>query len=216
MFGKTLVVFTLAISAFCASSPPSGAITVGPGGKYSTLSAALADTSSSVYFVYATTITERVVITRSGVTIYGQTSNALTYSSNQVTITNNLAASNTGSDESSATLSVKATDVKLYNLNIVNSCGQSCGQAIAMSVSAARVGGYGLKVTGYQDTFYAWSGSMFIGKSYISGATDFIFGGGSLWLTGSAIQTVGNGWITASGRSSDDATYVVPGMTMHE
>ncbi|KAG9088174.1 hypothetical protein FRC07_012645 [Ceratobasidium sp. 392] len=208
MFGKTLVLLSLAISAFCASSPPSGAITVGPGGKYSTLTAALADTSSNVYFVYATSIKERVVITRSGITIYGQTSNALTYTSNQVTITNNIPASTAGSNEASATVSVKGADVKLYNLNIANTYGQG-SQAIALSVAATRFGGYGLKLTGYQDTFLANTGLQFIGKSYVSGATDFIFGGASLWLTGSTIETVGNGYITASSRSSEDATYYV-------
>jgi pectinesterase len=124
MFSKAFFLLSLAVSGLCASSPPSGAITVGPGGKYSTLTAALADTSSSVYFVYATSITERVVITRSSITIYGQTSNALTYSSNQVTITNNIPASTAGSNEASATVSVKGTDVKLYNLNIANTYGQ--------------------------------------------------------------------------------------------
>ncbi|KAG8733734.1 hypothetical protein FRC10_012150 [Ceratobasidium sp. 414] len=208
MFGKSIIIISLAVSALCASSPPSGAITVGPGGKYSTLTAALADTSSNVYFVYSTSIKERVVITRS-VTIYGQTSNALTYSSNTVTITNNIPASTAGSNEASATISVKATDVKLYNLNIANSYGQG-SQAIALSVGNTRFGGYGLKLTGYQDTLLANEGLEFFGKSYISGATDFIFGQrASLWFTGSTIETVGNGWITASGRSSEDANYYV-------
>ncbi|KAG8721055.1 hypothetical protein FRC09_008559 [Ceratobasidium sp. 395] len=208
MFGKALVLLSFAISALSASSPPSGAITVGPGGKYSTLTAALADTSSSVYFVYATSIKERVVITRSGITIYGQTSNALTYSSNQVTIYNNIPASTAGSNEASATVSVKGADVKLYNLIISNTYGQG-SQAIALSVAGTRFGGYGLKLTGYQDTFLANTGLQFVGKSYVSGATDFIFGGASLWLTGSTIETVGNGWLTASSRSSEDATYYV-------
>lgn len=126
MHGLVVFFLSLAISVLCASSPPSGAITVGPGGKYSTLTAALADTSSSVYFVYATSIKERVVITRSSITIYGQTSNALTYSSNTVTITNNIPASTAGSNEASATISIKGTDVKLYNLNIANTYGQVC------------------------------------------------------------------------------------------
>jgi hypothetical protein len=38
-----------------ASSPPAGAITIGSGGKYATISAALLDTPSSVYFTYAGT-----------------------------------------------------------------------------------------------------------------------------------------------------------------
>ncbi|KAF8604420.1 carbohydrate esterase family 8 protein [Ceratobasidium sp. AG-I] len=211
MYGIVIFFLTLVISTLCASSPPSGAITVGPGGKYSTLTAALADTSSSVYFIYATSIKERVVITRSGITIYGQTSNALTYSSNTVTITNNIPASTAGSNEASATISIKstATDVKIYNMNIANTYGQG-SQAIALSVAGTRFGGYGLKVTGYQDTLLANEGLEFFGKSYISGATDFIFGSrASLWITGSTIETVGNGWITASGRSSEDAAYYI-------
>lgn len=44
----TFVLHILPLSVAALSSPPSGAITVGPGGKYATLSAALADTSSSV------------------------------------------------------------------------------------------------------------------------------------------------------------------------
>ncbi|KAG8696201.1 hypothetical protein FRC09_008663 [Ceratobasidium sp. 395] len=209
MFGKALVIISLAVSALCANSPPSGAITVGPGGKYSTLTAALADTSSSVYFIYGTSIKERVVITRAGITIYGQTANALTYTSNKVTITNNIPASTAGSNEASATISIKAADVKIYNLNIANTYGQG-SQAIALSVGGTRFGGYGLKLTGYQDTLLANEGLEFFGKSYISGATDFIFGQrASLWITGTTIETVGNGWITASGRSSEDANYYV-------
>ena len=83
------------------SAPPSGAITVGPGGKYSTLSAALKDTSSSVsalssrnshagylsflrkvYFVFPGTFTEQVVISRPNVRIFGQTSNPQDYTGN--------------------------------------------------------------------------------------------------------------------------------------
>ena len=126
MYSTVALLLSLVVSTLCASSPPSGAITVGPGGKYSTLTAALADTSSNVYFIYATSIKERVVITRPKITIYGQTSNALTYSSNKVTITNNIPASTAGSNEASATISIKssATDVKLYNLNIANTYGQ--------------------------------------------------------------------------------------------
>lgn len=67
MFRIVLLATTLLCSALAvlsASTPPSGAITVGSGGKYSTLTAALKDTSSSVYFVYAGTYKEQVVITR--------------------------------------------------------------------------------------------------------------------------------------------------------
>jgi pectinesterase len=125
MFSKVLTLLLLAVPAICAATPPGDAITVGPDGIYSTLTTALADTSSNVFFVYATSIKERVEITRANITIYGQTSNALTYSSNLVTITNNLTAATAGGNEQSATISVKAANVKLYNLNIANTAGQS-------------------------------------------------------------------------------------------
>ncbi|CAE6428468.1 unnamed protein product [Rhizoctonia solani] len=174
MFNKVLTLLLLAVPALCVATPPGDAITVGPGGIYSTLTTALADTSSNVFFVYATSIKERVEITRPNITIYGQTSNALAYSSNLVTITNNLTAANAGGNEQSATISVKAANVKLYNLNIANTAGQSGGQAIALNVAASQFGGYALKLTGYQDTFYAKSGSQFLGKSFVQGATDFV------------------------------------------
>ncbi|KAF8601287.1 putative pectinesterase precursor, partial [Ceratobasidium sp. AG-I] len=211
MYGTVFFFLSLAILTLCASSPPSGAITVGPGGVYSTLTAALADTSSNLYFIYGTSIQERVVITRSNITIYGQTSDALDYSGNMVTITNNIPASTAGSNEASATVSVRgsATDLKIYNLNIANTYGQG-SQAIALSIGATRFGGYGVKLTGYQDTLLANEGLEFFGNSYISGATDFIFGQrASLWITGSTIETIGTGWITASGRSTEDAAYYI-------
>jgi pectinesterase len=126
MLFNTLVLLSAIASGLCANSPPSGSITVGPGGKYTTLSEALTDTSSNVYFVYGTSIKERVVITRSNVTIYGQTSDESTYSQNKATIYNNIPASTAGSNEASATVSIHASakDVKIYNLNIANTYGR--------------------------------------------------------------------------------------------
>lgn len=88
-----------ALSVFAYSSPPSGAITVGKGGKYATLTQALADKSSNVYFVYGGTYKEQVVINRSGVKvrvvfalyaylltaaqIYGQTNTDKSYTGNR-------------------------------------------------------------------------------------------------------------------------------------
>ncbi|CUA74717.1 Pectinesterase [Rhizoctonia solani] len=210
MLFKTLALLSVLGSGLCASSPPPGSITVGPGGTYSSLSAALQDTSSNVYFVYATSIQERVVVTRPNITIYGQTSDESTYAHNQVTIHNNISAAAAGSNEASATISIRgsATDVKLYNLNIENTIRQ--GQAIALALSGTRVGVYGLNLTGYQDTFLTNDGLHYFSKGYISGATDFIFGSrSSIWITRSIIETVGNGWVTASGRSTNDTNYYV-------
>ncbi|KDN43153.1 hypothetical protein RSAG8_06306, partial [Rhizoctonia solani AG-8 WAC10335] len=211
MIFKTFVLLSAVASSLCASSPPPGSITVGPGGTYSTLSAALQDTSSHVYFVYAASIQERVVISRPNVTIYGQTSDESTYSQNQATIYNNIPASTAGSNEASATISIhaSATDVKLYNLNIANTYGRG-SQAIALSISGTRFGAYGVNLTGYQDTLLTSNGLHYFSKGYINGATDFIFGmNSSIWITQSIIETIATGWITASGRLFDDPYYYV-------
>ncbi|KAF8319973.1 carbohydrate esterase family 8 protein [Clavulina sp. PMI_390] len=201
---------TSAASALAASSPPSGAITIGSGGKYSTISAALADTSSNTYFIYAGSYHEQVYINRAGVKIYGQTSNALTYSSNTVTIWNSLNSTVAGSDDASGTVRVgsSGTSVSLYNLNIVNTFGKG-SQAISLSVRGNQFGGYGLNVTGYQDTLYVISGNQFYSESLIVGATDYVFGAASVWITKSVFDSIGSGCITASSRSSADSTYYV-------
>ncbi|KDN36184.1 hypothetical protein RSAG8_11016, partial [Rhizoctonia solani AG-8 WAC10335] len=144
--------------------------------------------------------------------VYGETSNALTYASNQVTITNNIPASQAGGNDQSGTVRVLATGIRIYNLNIANTYGkpQDKSQAIALSVQAGQFGCYGCKLTGYQDTLLANQGTQFYGKSCIEGAIDFIFGQlGSVWITNSTINTIGDGYITASGRGAADSAYYV-------
>ncbi|SJL09423.1 related to pectinesterase precursor [Armillaria ostoyae] len=247
MFTLLLTAFLLcARSAQAYSKPPSGAITVGSSGTYSTLSEALDDTSSDVYFVYAGTYQEQVYIDRSDIQIYGETTTDDSYTDNTVTISYGLGASEAGSNDASGTVRVHGENVALYNLNIENSFGKVgrsiltserdhdpdycsrayvlvvCSvlrilkpdemkeQAIALSVQATDFGGYGLSIVGYQDTLLANVGYEFIANSYIEGNTDFIFGQrASLWITGSVIKTLGDGWITASGRSSDDDFWYV-------
>ncbi|CCO34745.1 putative pectinesterase A [Rhizoctonia solani AG-1 IB] len=175
MLSKVLISFLLAGTlSLCASSPPTGSITVGPEGQYPTLSAALTDISSNVYFIYGTIINERVVITRPNITVYGQTSGESTYAENLATIYNNIPASAAGSGEASATVSIhaSATDVKLYNLNIANTYGRG-SQAIALSINSTRFGAYGINLTGYQDTLLTMNGLHFFSKGCINGAVDF-------------------------------------------
>ncbi|CAE6464830.1 unnamed protein product [Rhizoctonia solani] len=190
---------------------PAGAITIGNGGKYSSISAALKDTSSNVYYIYAGTYKEKVYIERANVKIYGQTSNKLEYGSNTVTITNSSSAAQAGNNDKSGTFRIgsSATGVALYNLNIANTYGKGA-QAIALSVQAGQFGCYACKLTGFQDTLLANKGKQFYGRSYINGATDFVIGQeSSIWITKSTIETVASGYITASGRNSDDANYYV-------
>ncbi|KAG8941963.1 hypothetical protein FRC04_003922 [Tulasnella sp. 424] len=201
-------------SSGSSSTVPSGALTVGKSGqgKYSTITQALADTSSNIIYVYPGNYTEQVVISRSGITIYGETSNKLAYSSNTVTVSGNKYAGSAGSNDASGTIRILATGVKIYNLNIENTFGKPIdqAQAIALSVQAGTFACYACQIRGYQDTLLANKGTQFYGKSLIQGSVDFIFGQeASIWITGGTINTVGSGYITASGRSTSDANYYV-------
>lgn len=53
MFSSVFIVASAISGALALYSPPRGAITVGKHGKYSNISAAIADNSSDVYFIYA-------------------------------------------------------------------------------------------------------------------------------------------------------------------
>ncbi|OSC99460.1 carbohydrate esterase family 8 protein [Trametes coccinea BRFM310] len=207
-----LLLSYLILGASALSSPPAGAITVGPGGAFSSLSAALKDTSSNVYFIFAGTYTDTAIITRPNVRVYGQTNVPNSYTGNTVTITNNIPASVAGSNDASGTVQVHAANVSLYNLNIANTFGKTVdqAQAIALSVQEGQFGAYGLKITGDQDTLLANVGAQYYANSWIEGAVDFIFGmRASIFITRSIINTIGDGFITASGRSSDDGNWYV-------
>jgi pectinesterase len=67
-------------------------------------------------------------------------------------------------------------------------------------------------LTGYQDTLLAQVGAQLYAKSYIEGATDFIFGQqAQAWFEQCDIGVLAasKGYITASGRSSADSGYYV-------
>ncbi|KAG8940883.1 hypothetical protein FRC03_005033, partial [Tulasnella sp. 419] len=111
---KSLVLFGLSLlPSLATAAPPAGAITVGKNGagKYSTITAALADTSSNVIYVYPGNYTEQVVISRANIKIYGETSNTLSYSSNTVTVSRNVHAGAAGSNDLSGTVRILATGV---------------------------------------------------------------------------------------------------------
>ncbi|KAG8718148.1 hypothetical protein FRC08_005859 [Ceratobasidium sp. 394] len=201
--------------SLAGSYPPEGAITIGGAkGQYPNISIALQDTTSNVYFVYAGTYNEQVFVNRPNVTIIGESRQTTRFNSNTVHVTNNLPANKAGSNDLSGTVRIgsTATGVKLYNLNISNTYGKPVdqSQAIALSVQAGYFGAYAVALKGYQDTLLANVGTQFYGRSYINGAVDFIFGQkASIWITRSEIETLGTGYITASGRLTDDANWYV-------
>ncbi|EED14650.1 pectin methylesterase, putative [Talaromyces stipitatus ATCC 10500] len=223
---KTFILtLALAVSALAGSrmTPPAGSIVVAKsGGKYSTISAAIAalsttSTSTQTIFIEQGTYNEQVYIPslKGELVIYGQTEDTSSYSSNLVTITHGLSASQAGSDDLSATLRNYAAKSRIYNINVKNTYG-SGAQALALSAYATDQGYYGCQFIGYQDTVLAETGNQLYAKCYIEGAIDFIFGQhATAWFDGCDIGVVarnGNvGTITANGRSSssDPSYYVI-------
>ncbi|KAL9712368.1 hypothetical protein Ac2012v2_003605 [Leucoagaricus gongylophorus] len=206
------------VHATSRTSPPTGAKIVRAGtansGEFSTLSAAVNslpnDSSSQSIFIYPGTYTEQVSITRVGpLTIYGYTTDTSTYKNNQATIQFGLDAGQAGSDDASGTLRIHKDNFKMYNVNVKNTFGVG-SQAIALSQYGDRVGIYACGLYGYQDTLLAEQGAQVYLRGYIEGATDFIFGQrGQAYFGGNTIGVKGAGWVTASGRSSDDSTSYV-------
>jgi pectinesterase len=117
------------------TSAPSGCLTVGSGGTYSTIGAALtalgSSTSAACIYVAGGTYAEQLTINYAGaLTLYGETSDTGTYKYNTVTITHTISSAEAGSLDKSATVNVVSTGFKMYNINVVNGYGKGA-QAVA-------------------------------------------------------------------------------------
>ncbi|KAE8994714.1 hypothetical protein PR001_g20320 [Phytophthora rubi] len=113
-------------------------------------------------------------------------------------------------NDMTSTVRFKSDKVKVYNLNIANTVG-NVGQALPVNVNATDYGFYACNLTGYQDTVLADKGRELFAKTYINGATDFVFGRyAQAWFESCDIETIGTGFITASGReaANSSSTYV--------
>ncbi|KAK7428415.1 hypothetical protein QQZ08_005034 [Neonectria magnoliae] len=223
MFTSLLLMSSLVVGTFVAArtTPPSGAIVVAEAdGDFTSIQAAVNSISSSdaIIFVQPGTYKEQVLIpdTVGALTIYGYTEDDQDYSKNQVTLTHNLGADEAGNNDASGTLRAKNDGLKIYNINIVNSRGKGV-QAIALSAYGSEQGYYGCQFTGYQDTLLSNQGNHYFHGSYIEGATDFIFGQEAIaWFESCTIGVSGKGYITASGRDSEDnpSWYVINNSTV--
>eukprot|EP00644_Phytophthora_capsici_P007658 jgi/Phyca11/127953/e_gw1.72.117.1 len=210
------------------TEPPAGAVVVDATGAYKnsvkTVSEGVAKldphtTSEQTVFVRPGVYNEQVFVAPlSGpLVLQGFTCDATSYSSNEVTITQGKAqkdipATVTGESRNDMTSTVRfySDNVKVYNLNIANTAG-NVGQALAVNVNATDYGFYACNLTGYQDTVLADKGRELYARTYINGATDFVFGRyAQAWFEKCDIETIGTGFITASGRESESssATYV--------
>jgi pectinesterase len=186
MMKSVIAAFTLVQAALAASrtSPPSGCLVVSKSassGQYSTIQAAVnalstTSTAAQCIFINPGTYTEQVLVAKRSaqLTIYGYTADTSSYTSNQVTITSSKSQADGLSNDETGTLRVKATDFKLYNVNVNNGYGKG-SQAIALSAYADS-GYYGCAFTGYQDTLLSNVGYQLYSKCLIQGVTDFIFG----------------------------------------
>ncbi|KAB8279645.1 putative pectinesterase precursor [Aspergillus flavus] len=222
---KSLLVSGLfAATALAASrmTAPAGAIVVAKsGGDYDTLSAAVnalstTETATQTIFIEEGTYDEQVYIPSLAgkLIIYGQTEDDTTYTGNLVNITHNIKLADVANDDETATVRNHSPNSSIYNLNIINTCGQVCHQALAVSAYGNGQGYYGCQFTGYQDTLLAQSGNQVYAHNLIEGAVDFIFGQHArAWFQDCDIRVLkgpSSGYITANGRSSEtDTSYYV-------
>jgi pectinesterase len=223
-------VLTLAASAVAAplnllpragrTSAPAGCLAVGGSGKYKTVQSAVAalstsSTTAQCIYIAAGTYKEQVYIQalKSALTIYGETTDTSGYSGNKATISAGKSQDDGLTNDAASTFRAWTTNLKVYNVNIVNTRGQG-SQAPALSANNDKQGYYGCQFKGFQDTVLSQTGKQMYAKSYIEGATDFIFGQKAVaWFDGVTIGVVAasNGYITANGRdsASNPSYYVI-------
>ncbi|KAL1586839.1 hypothetical protein WHR41_04068 [Cladosporium halotolerans] len=219
---KLITLFLSLVSLTLAArrlKPPTGALVVGSGKQFATISSAVAalsntTTAEQTIFIHPGTYAEQVFIPKLAgpLTVYGSTKDDKNHAANTVTIVAAESQKTQPNNDLTATLRVWTTDFKLYNVNVKNAFGVG-SQAVAVSANAGQQGYYSCALTGYQDTLLAQQGTQLYARSYIEGATDFIFGQRArAWFESCDIGVVANnqsGWVTASGRSSDDAGWYV-------
>lgn len=117
------------------TSAPAGCLTVGSGGKYSTVQSALtalgSSTAAACIYIASGTYTEQLTINYPGkLTIYGETTDVETYKSNTVTVTHTISSSEAGTLDKSSTINVVSNGASFYNINVVNGYGSGT-QAVA-------------------------------------------------------------------------------------
>ncbi|KAK8130522.1 pectinesterase precursor [Apiospora kogelbergensis] len=214
----TFLAGTTSVLAASRTSPPSGCLHVAKsGGQYTSVQAAIntlstSSTADQCVFINQGTYTEQVYVTSraSRLTIYGYSTDTSSYAGNKATVTFNKDAKAAGNNDKSGTLRVAAANVKVYNLNVVNSFGKG-SQAIALSAQASSAY-YGCSFYGFQDTLLSNKGSQYYRNCMITGATDFIFGQNAVsWFDQCDIRVRNGGYyITANGRdSASNPSYYV-------
>jgi pectinesterase len=99
-----------------------------------------------------------------------------------------------------STMTVLADDFVMENVTVANSAGPGgeAGQALALYVSGDRQAYRGVRLLGWQDTFYTARGRQYFAGCYIEGDVDFIFGSGTVLFDQCEIRSLQKGYITAA------------------
>lgn len=95
------------------------------------------------------------------------------------------------------TVWVDADDFFVERLSIENDAG-AVGQALALRVDGDRVAFRDCRFLGWQDTILSNRGRHYFERCTITGAVDFIFGGGTAYFENCDIVCEGDGFITAA------------------
>lgn len=83
-------------------------------------------------------------------------------------------------------------DCYIENITIENTAGD-VGQAVALRTTGDKTILNNCKLTGFQDTFYAHKNRQYIYKTFINGATDFIFGDATAGFDSCIIECLSGG-----------------------
>jgi pectinesterase len=92
---------------------------------------------------------------------------------------------------------IDADDFTCRNLTFENSAG-NVGQALAIRIDGDRDVFRNCRFLGWQDTILGNRGRHYYQDCYVTGATDFIFGGATELYDHCQIECAGNGYITAA------------------
>lgn len=95
------------------------------------------------------------------------------------------------------TMWIDADDFTVEGLTIANTAG-AVGQALAVRVDGDRVVFRHCRFDGWQDTLLSNRGRHYYDRCRITGAVDFIFGGGTDYFNACEIRCIGDGYITAA------------------
>lgn len=129
-------------------------------------------------------------------------------------ITHHLHAKLTGPDGKeigtfrTATVQVDANDFIFENLTLENSAGP-IAQALAIRIDGDRVAFRNCRFLGFQDTILTNRGRHYFEGCSITGAVDFIFGGGTAFFERCTIRLTRDGYITAASTPAEQAHGLV-------